>query len=269
MTSLKKLLEDGDFLPTRVTVPIPPESTGGEVRGVTSAFGSTYALLGAIASKACRIRLYSTSQSIAIDEARPINNLSIDPTVGLNLEVVFSGEGVQSLSFDPPVLATVFTGSSTWFNVSSSVNSPNVRILAYPIEDQNLIREGLIVSRSVSVGTAVSGSIPMRKSFLILSGSATHESRLRLYSTDITAVPTAEKTRAFGTQPPAASKLIADLMFDAANFAYKINPVLEAYTWDGTNYSLGTNTVHYILENRSGTSPAPVTASLQIISLED
>jgi hypothetical protein len=269
MSSLKKLLEDGEFIPTRVTVPIPPTSTGGEVRGVTSEFGSTYALLGAIASKACRVRLYSTSQSIAIDAPRAINNLTIDPDVGLNLEVVFSGDGVQSLTFDPPVLATVFTGSSTWFNVSSSAGSPNVRILAYPIESQNLTREELIITRSVSSGTPVSGSVPSKKSFLILSGSANYLARLRLYSTDINVVPTAEKTRAFGTQPPAGSKLIADLMFDSATFSYKINPILEAYTWDGTNYSLGTNEVHYILENRSATSPAPLTASLQIISLED
>jgi hypothetical protein len=271
MTGFKDAIESGEYTPTRTTVSIPPgTSTGGQLTGVVTELGSTYILLGMSATEPCRVRLYSTSQSVGLDNTRPINNFDINPEVGLNLEVFFSDTGTKTLTFDIPVIATALTGSDTWFSVSSSVGvNPQVVATAYTLSNQNLTREPLIISRSVTTTTPVSGSVSSKKSFLILSASASHVSRLRLYSVDTALVPTQEKTRAFGTQPPTGSKLIADLMLDTANFSYKINPVLEAHTWVGSDYSAGANVVYYILENRSGTSPASVTASLHIISLED
>lgn len=264
----KELVESG-VPASRVTVPVPRSSVGGIVQGATSTLGSTYVLLGASAGKACRVRLYSTSQSIALDNARAEGTFDINPDVGLNLEVVFTEDGPKSITFNPPVIGTSFDGTNTWYNISSSLGAPNLQFTAYPIDRGDIVREQLLITRSVSTGVAVSGSIFSPNSFLILSGSVNYVSRLRLYSTDLASVSTTEKNRSFGVTPPTGSKLIADLMFDSGGFAYKINPVLEAYTWNGTQYSTGTNTVYYILQNLSGTSPAPMTASLQIISLED
>jgi hypothetical protein len=263
----KELIGSGQFTTNRVTVPIPDNGSG-TTQNAVSGLGSTYVLLGISAANECRVRLYSTSQSVALDAPRAPLDFVIDPEVGLNLEAYMSGSSL-SFTFDPPILATSFDGSNTWFNISSSVGSPpNVQILAHPLEFQNIVRAELPISRSVTTGTAVSGSVTTPKSFLILSGSATAVSRLRLYSTDLINVPSGERTRDFGVQPPSGSKLIADLMFDSASFSYKINPVLEAYTWDGVEYTSGTGTVHYILENRAG-GTLPVTASLHILSLED
>jgi hypothetical protein len=265
----RELVENG-YKPARITVSIPRTSVGGIVQGATSRLGSTYVLLGAFATKPCRVRLYSTTQSVALDNARPSGSFDINPDVGLNLEVLFEDEGPRYIPFNPPVIGTAFDGTNTWYNISSSAGSPNVQITAYPIEVEGTIpRQALHITRSVSTGVAVSGSIVTPNSFLILSASSNSESRLRLYSTTLDNVSTTEKTRTFGTQPPTGSKLIADLMFDSASFAYKINPILEAYTWDGIQYSTGTNVVYYIMENLSVTSPAAITSSVQIISLED
>ena len=266
----KELIESGQYKTSRITVAIPPgQSFGGPITGVTSELGSTYILLGISATKECRVRLYSTSESIALDSARAPLDFTIDPDVGLNLEAYLTSSQLQ-LTFDPPVIGTAFDGSNTWLSVSSSAGSANVQVVAYPIDDQTISRETLIVTSSVSTGIAVSGSVVSPKSFMILGATSDFLARLRLYSTTLDDVPTEEKIRVFGVQPPTGSKLIADLVFDSASFFYKINPVLEGYTWaGGQNYSTGTNVVHYILENLSGTSPAPVTASLEIISLED
>jgi len=267
----KELVASGQFAPSRITVNIPSgESTGGEITGATVELGSTYVLLGMSAQRNCRVRLYSTSESVALDAPRAPFDFTIDPNVGLNLEVLLSGSE-RSITFDPPVIGTTFANRTTWFRVSSSIGNPNVQFTAYQIQPRgvSIPEQYLTISASIGSGSMVSGSMNSSpKSFLIRAASSSVESRLRLYSSPIDVISSTEKARPFGTQPPSSSKLIADLMFDSASFVYKINPVLEGYTWSGTEYKLGTGTVGYILENRTATTAA-VTASALILSLED
>lgn len=267
----KELVASGSYFPSRITVNVPPgSSTGGEIQGATADFGSTYVLLGMSAERNCRVRLYSTSQSVALDYPRAPLDFTIDPNVGLNLEVYLSGSE-RTLTFDPPVIATTFANRTTWFVVSSSIGNPNVQFTAYQIQPRSTSLPELTIgiSASIASGSSVSGSMTtVPKSFLIRAASGSALSRLRLYSIDYTSISSTEKERPFGTQPPSSSKLIADLMFDSASFLYKINPVLEGYTWTGNDYKLGTNTIGYILQNRTAATTA-VTASALILSLED
>lgn len=267
----KELVASGSYVPNRITVNVPPgSSTGGIVQGPTADFGSTYVLLGMFAQRNCRVRLYSTSESVALDSARAPFDFTIDPAVGLNLEVFLSGSE-RTITFDPPVIATTFADRTTWFNVSSSIGNPNVQFTAYQIQPRSTSLPELTIgiSASIASGSSVSGSLDtVSKSFLIRAASGSEISRLRLYSTDVTLISSTEKERPFGTQPPSSSKLITDLMFDSASFLYKINPVLEGYTWAGDDYKLGTNTIGYILQNRTAATAA-VTASVLILSLED
>jgi hypothetical protein len=100
--------------------------------------------------------------------------------------------------------------------------------------------------------------------------------RLRLYSTEISDVPAAERIREFETQSSSGSNLIVDMMFDSSSFYYPLVPVVEAHTWIGSgsniSYSPGQNRVGYILENKSNVATVysgSLNSILNIYSLED
>lgn len=97
-------------------------------------------------------------------------------------------------------------------------------------------------------------------------------SRIRLYSTDITQVPSAEQTRPFGTAVATGSNLIADLMFDSSSLYYPLVPILEGHTWDDANYNAGQNRIGYILENKSNVATVysgSLNTILNLYSLDD
>lgn len=252
-----------------------PEFDLGRLSGsiASSVLGGTYVILNVSANKPCRLRLYSDSASVSIDANRPSSSFNLDKQVGLNLEAVLTSPGANYITLNPPVIGTTFAGGTTWFNASSSLGPTQIQFEVYNIAangDSALYRSELRISQSAipTTGNGVSGSIMTKKSFLILSGSATAVSRLRLYSTAVTNVPLTECSRAFGTQPEEGSKLIADFMFDEGNFSYKLVPLVEAYTWNENDYATGTGEIGYILANRTA-DPATITASLYIYSTEE
>lgn len=250
---------------TRQTVSI----TNSPVSSSTTTFGSSYVLLNVTVDNQARIRLYSDSASVAIDDSRPTSSLNFSASVGLTLDTFIEESTYPyTLNFDPPIIATTFSGSTTWYNISGS--NVTSTFTYYPIESTYATRESMsFYAESLPIGTDVRGTITSPKSFLILSASAnTTETRLRLYSRAITSVPTTEINRSFGTEPSDGSTLTTDMVFDSASYAYKLSPILEAYNLE--TYTVGNNYVGYILQNISTTvNKSAVTASLYIYSLED
>lgn len=215
------------------------------------------------------LRLYSDEPSMIVDQNRLPGNFNINDSVALITEIAF--EDFTPIKLVPPVIGNTLDSGRVWYNLSGSSNVA-VELKSYAIRDIGdsiTGNEGLIISRS-SVPTlgVVGGNIPSPKSFLILTGSASRQSRLRLYSRPYTEVPAAETTRPFISQSNSGSLLIADLVFDSASFKYPLVPILEAYTWKSNQYEVGNNEIGYYLENTSGVV-GDVTASLYIYSTED
>lgn len=247
-------------------------ASGSVISPSNQVLGSSFLLLSATATQATRVRLYSDSASLVTDATRTSTDYNINDSVGLIADVTFTSEQLK-VNLNPPIIGTTYDNGVLWYNLSSSLPESSVTLQAYPIGQigNSLIgRQVLVISQSSvpTTGYGVSGSITTPNSFLIFSGSASKKSRLRLYSTTTSEVPLAEQTRSFGTASISNTKLIADLMFDTANFQYKLVPILEAYTWQGAGYNIGTGTTGYILENKDS-STSDVTASLYVYSLED
>ena len=218
-----------------------------------------------------RLRLYSDINSRDVDADRPWNNFNISSSVALIADIVFTD--TNTVTFDPPIIGNTFSGGDLYYHLSASNTAVTASVTSYPLKTFNDSLDGntsLIVSGSTipTTGYGISGSITTSKSFLILSGSSTSVSRLRLYSRPVDEVPLSEITRSFDTQSQDGALLIADLMFDSASFQYPLVPILEAYTWTADNYGVGSNQVGYILENRSGVA-TDITTSLYIYSTED
>jgi len=217
-----------------------------------------------------RLRLYSDAVSRDADVNRGWNDFNISPTVALIADIVLSD--LRALTLDPPIIGNTFTGGEVYYHLSGSTTPITASLASYPLKPNNdslLGNTSLVISEtSVPTTGQVTGNIVTSKSFLMLSGSSTSVSRLRLYSRPVEEVPTSEVTRLFDTQTQDGSLLIADIMFDAANVQYPFVPILEAYTWTKETYDVGTGVVGYILENRSG-GVTNITTSLYIYSTED
>lgn len=233
-------------------------------------FGTSYILLSVSTMYPCRIRLYSDSASVAIDNSRPSSSFDIDPAVGLVLDTTILNPG--KTSFDPPIIGTTFsTSSQTWYHITSS-EAQTVQFTTYPIEfypQYDNTRLVIAVSGSnIDTGsTGLTGEISTPKGFIILSGSASVKSRLRLFSRPYSEIPAAERNRAFGENAITGSSIIADMMFDTGSFSYILSPSLEAYNLQ--SYSVGSNQVGFMLQNESTSSSATITASLLIYPIED
>lgn len=243
--------------------------TNTPVSGSLTAFGGTYILLNVSVNNPCRIRLYSDSSSVAIDAPRTTTSMDISASVGLTLDTLITSSG-YTLNFDPPIIATTFSGSQTWYNISGS--GVTATFTYYPIESIYANRQALnFYAQSLPfTGSSIIGNVTSPKSFLIFSGSAsTSGSRLRLYSRDINTVPVSEVGRVFDTQPSDGSYIITDMLFDSSSYRYILSPVLQAYNL--TSYTEGSNFVGYILENAAPVNSAlsNVTASIYIYSIED
>lgn len=247
---------------TRQTVSI----TNTPVSGSLTTFGHSYILLNVTVNNPCRIRLYSDSSSVAIDDTRTTASFDLNPAVGLVVDTLITSQS-YTLNFDPPIIGTTFSGSTTWYNISGS--GVTASFTYFPIEFSYNDRQVL----SASFGTLPTSSIDQGnlvspKAFLILSASSTHTgSRLRLYSRDISTISSTERSRQFGTVPDNQSSLITDMVFDSASYAYKLTPVLQAYNL--TDYAVGQNFVGYFLENTSGEALSNVTASIYIYPIEN
>jgi hypothetical protein len=237
------------------------------VSGSTDSFGKSYILLNVTVNAECRIRLYSTSQSVAIDASRTTASMDVNPAVGLVLDT-YVDSGPYTLNFDPPIIGTTFDQqNNTWFNISGSDITATFEY--YPIESSYATRQTLNISASsLSAGASTSGNTTTPKSFLILSASCNFsESRLRLYSRQISSVSASEQSRAFSTLPSDGSYIITDMLFDSASYGYVLSPTLQAYNL--TTYGTGSNLVGYIIQNLSGTTVSNITASLYIYPIED
>jgi hypothetical protein len=237
--------------------------------------GGAFILLGASApaNTVCRLRLYGNESSMITDAPRVPGNFNLNPSIALIADIFLTGS-TPHVVMNPPIIGNTFSGGKLWYHLSGSAGIPiDVTLESYPIKPIRDSTDGdisIVISGSSipNTGNGVSGTITTSKSFLILSGSATVVSRLRLYSRPHTEIPTAEVTRAFDTEPQSGSLLIADLMFDSANFQYPLVPVLEGYTWTASEYDVGSGQLGYILQNRSG-GTANVTASIYAYSLEN
>lgn len=257
---------------TSTTITIPP--TNASVSGSIRAFGGAFILTSAAATKDCRIRLYSDSQSIAIDSSRAASNFNINDAVGLIADITLASPS-RSLWLNPAVPGTATVDGDIWYNITASVL---VDTNVITLSAASLAREGdsqtdrysvLLSHSSVPTsGNGVSGSLTVPKGFWILSASSTVLSRLRLYATPTSELPSNEPARAFTTLPSASANLIADMQFDSASYAYKLVPTLEGYNWQMGQYSQGTNVVGYILQNTSG-GAANITASLHLFRVEE
>lgn len=218
-----------------------------------------------------RLRLYADEASMHLDANRPTGSFVLSESVALIADLVL--RDTNMLTLNPPIIGNTIDGGRVWYHLSGSTAAASVTITSYALTenlDSGENRFSLRVSGSAipTTGEGVSGSITTSKSFLILTGSATSESRLRLYSRPITEVSSTEKSRTFETQASSDSLLIADLLFDSGGFTYPLVPILEAYTWESNDYLTGTGTAGYILQNRSA-GTTDITASLQIFSTED
>jgi hypothetical protein len=237
--------------------------------------GGAFILLDASApaNTVCRVRLYANESSMTTDATRPLGDFNLDPSVALIADIFLTGS-TPRVVMNPPIIGNTFSGGELWYHLSGSAGIPiDVTLESYPIKPIRDSTDGdisIVISGSSipNTGNGVSGTITTSKSFLILSGSATSESRLRLYSRPHTEIPTVEVTRAFNTEPQPGSLLIADLMFDSASFQYPLVPVLEGYTWTASEYDAGSGQVGYILQNRSA-GTTDITASIYAYSLEN
>lgn len=258
---------------TRTTTTLTKFSGDSIVSKSLQDMGGAFILLSAQSEFPCRLRLYSNEASRTIDANRPLGNFNLTQSVALVADIFLTGSSPR-LIFNPPIIGNTFSGGQLYYHLSgSSAPIINVILESYPIKpiaDSTEGDIGIIISASAvpTTGNGVSGSIDTPKSFLILSASATSESRLRLYSRPHTEIPTAEMARAFDTEPQSGSLLIADLMFDSASFQYPLVPILEAYTWTATNYAVGSGQLGYILQNRSA-GTTDITASIYAYRLED
>lgn len=236
--------------------------------------GSAYVLLNAkvvAGTPPCRLRLYTDQDSRDVDANRAQGDYNINPAVGLIADIVLTDNNI--INFDPPVIGNTFFGGDVYYHLSGSIGGLSVNITSYPIGinlDSTQDRVSLIVS-----GTAVTsgsfdtkGTVTGPKSFLILSGSSTEQSRLRLYSRPVNEVSLSEISRSFSTQVNSGSLLIADLVFDSASFQYPLVPIVEGYTWENQNYPVGTGEIGYVLENITNT-PTNITASLYLYRTEN
>jgi hypothetical protein len=234
-----------------------------DVSGSVSSFGNSYILLGMSATNPCRVRLYSDSASVNIDDSRPATSADFSASVGLTLDATLTSDQL-TLTFDPPILGTTFKDTETWYNISAS-SATNVTLNYYPIEQLTGSREEIVIRQFATANNFIhEGTFTAPKSFLLLSASADTLSRLRLYSVD-SGISTAEKLRNTGSLPSDNSKLIIDMLFDSASYPYKLAPIIEGFNIN--SYPVGTNTYSYIMQNRTGTN-APITASLYIYPLE-
>lgn len=270
MGLLEQLAAGHQFRRTTTTI----TGAGGVSTGqVSTGLGGSYILLTASSTKTCRVRLYPDSSSLVIDEPRSLTNFNVSASVGLTADIYLTGSA-PSLTFNPPIIGTRYNGNVVWYTVSGSVGAFTVTLTTYPIaalDDDAIDRSSIDIQRASvpSTGNGVSGSVTTDKSFLILSASSTYQpARLRLYSTSHTEIPSGEVTRSFGTASSAGANLIADMMFDSASYGYRLTPVLEGYTYQGTNYYTGTNTLGYILQNMSGAATT-ISASLYVYATED
>lgn len=255
MSLIGQIQSGAIFVRNTVTLPVGS--------GSTTMFGSGYILLDITSVGETRTRLYSDSASVQIDNLRTTASFNVSASVGLSLDTYIPT--ASKLIFDPPIVATTFSGSTTFYNVSGS----GVTLTYYPIESIYATRQELTVyATSLPVGTSVQGNLTSPKSFIILSASAsTSQSRLRLYSRDITTIPSTELTRVYGAAIADDASLIVDMIFDSASYAYKLSPVLQAYNL--TSYNNPENLVGYRIENISSTSTiSNVTASLYIYPIE-
>lgn len=227
--------------------------------------GSSFVLLSVSSTIPTRVRLYSDSASLGIDESRPTSSFDIDANVGLSLDTELTA-ATSSLTFAPPIIATTFSASQTWYNISGS-GGASVTIGYYPIEFDTASRTTLTISETgVVTGSARAGIITVPNGYLLLSGNATTESRVRLYSnTDEVVSP--ELGRAFGTAPAEGSRLVADMMLDTASFEFKITPVLQAFVLS-PSYLVGDNQMGYLINNISATPTITTTASFTIYPIE-
>ena len=242
---------------TRQTVSL----TNTPVSGSATSFGPSYILLGVTANNPCRVRLYSDSASVALDNSRPSSSLNIDAGVGLSFDGTLNDDLV--LTFDPPILATTFSGSQTWYNISAS-SATSVAFTVYPIEQFD-DRQAITIQQYALANNVIhEGTFTASKGFIILSASSNNFNRLRLYSVDAS-IPLAEKVRPTGSLPTDDSKLIVDMSFESASYAYKFSPVVEAYNLN--NLPMGNNTYGYIMQNRTA-ADAPITASIYVYPIE-
>jgi hypothetical protein len=239
--------------------------------GLTQNMGSAYILLSATVTGGQtpgRLRLYANQASRDADLGRATGNPNLSESIALVADIVLTN--TNTLMFDPPVIGTTFNNGEVWYNISGSLLT-SITLNSYQIGIPNTtIGESLFITGASipSTGYGISGSITSPKSFIIITGSAVTQSRLRLYSRPVSEVPLAEQTRSFDTQSQDGSLLIADLMFDSGSFEYPLVPVLEAYTWTTSNYAVGDNSIGYILQNRTATTQN-ITASLYIYSTQD
>lgn len=261
MGIFEQAVSGSDFKRKQVVLYSSPKS------GSTTGFDTSYILLGATAQSPCRIRLYSDSASMVSDANRASSSFDFSSTIGLVLDTELDASNL-SFTFDPPVIGTTFAANETWYHISSSL-AQSITLTSYPIELSTSVgRSQINISGSnIVTGSFLQGNTYSPRSFIILSGSSTHPIRLRLYSRDITTVPTTEKIRSFAAEPNTGSSLIADISFDTPSIQNKFTPILEAYNL--TTYNSGSNFVGYILNNISASTIVDVTASLHIYSTED
>ena len=228
--------------------------------------GYSYILLTLDSTAPARVRLYTDSASAALDLNRAIGSTTIGDTVGLTIDAIITSDEL-SLGIDPAMIGTTHFGSNAYYLISSSGTSVNLH--TYPIEKVLSYRSSvLITGSSIISGTdGATGNVTVPKSFLILSASATTQSRLRLYSKPIEEIETSEINRTFGSVPEQGAHLISDMMFDSASVSYKLVPVLPGFTL--ASYTEGRNSVGYIFQNQTNVASVSATASLHLYSLED
>lgn len=265
MGLLEQIKSGSRFSRGTVTLTNTPNTTG-----ETTGFGASYILLGISrtgTANSCRVRLYGDSASVAIDALRPTSSFDYSASVALNLDMEFSPT-TQSLIFNPPIIASTYSASKTFYNIES-ISSDTVSINYYPIEFNTDSRTGFqtpIVN--LNPGANTSGEITTPKSFIILSGFCNYDNtRLRLYSRPIADITPGEKSRPFASPIGDGAHLIVDMLFDSGSYTYKMTPILQGYNLE--SYMVGNNRVGYIFENLSGSAITNAFAAIVVYPIED
>ena len=266
--------------PTRRTFLFSKPNGTALTSGLRTDMGSAFILLDAAVTVtdytgSCRVRFYSNSSSAVTDYTRTPTDYNINDSVALIADINLSGS--NKINFNPLIIGNTFNNGEVYYNISGSADADlfeSIAVTVLPIGNignSQVDRTALIITASsvATTGNGSSGTITTNpKSFIILSGSATVASRLRIYSRPISEVPAGEQSRTTGSLPAANALLIADLVFDTANTQYPLVPLLEAYTWDSSNRAAGNNQLGYLLQNLSGVV-ANISASLLIYTTED
>ena len=254
-------------------------------------------ILGVTLEAPCRLRIYENASSLnnALESSRPFN-IGVSGSVALVADISASEAGTYTIDPALFMITDDFETPEVFYRVDGPTTSIDVSLNTFLLEDGNItasagtpyttankrtitINEDSVTPTEYRTGTIPSLNSP--RTYLLISSSlttASHETRLRLYSTEDSLTSDTELSRSFSAPTDTGSFLIADMIVTGSEVTYFSPKIVGAnLSTMGTNLSLiqtnknsidGTSGIYYVLQNLTGTTQT-IEQSIHIYSLED